>query len=154
VKLQFREARPEDAPALTALARDAKAGWGYPAGWLAAWATELEITPEYIRRQMVRVAVQDGEPIGFAALVRRGDTWFLDHFWIHPSRQGRGAGRAMFEHMMSVAHASGASLVRIESDPNAARFYAHMGARAVGRVPAPMEGEPSRYLPLYEMKLD
>lgn len=64
--------------------------------------------------------------------------------------QGRGAGRALFEHALEQARAAGPGTVRIEADPGAAGFYARMGARRTGHRPAPMDGAPARALPLFE----
>jgi hypothetical protein len=39
----------------------------------------------------------------------------------------------------------------IEADPHAAGFYARMGGRRNGTVPAPVEGDPGRTLPVFEI---
>jgi len=41
--------------------------------------------------------------------------------------------------------------VVIESDPFAAGFYTRMGARQTGTVAAPVEGDPNRRLPVFEI---
>ena len=41
----------------------------------------------------------------------------------------------------------------IEADPYAAGFYARMGARQKGTVPAPVEGDPGRTLPVFEVEV-
>jgi hypothetical protein len=43
------------------------------------------------------------------------------------------------------------SMVRVESDPHAAGFYRRLGAREVGAVSAPMDGDPARVLPVFEL---
>ena len=149
--LAFREANPGEAELLTALARKSKAGWGYPAAWQEAWASSLLVTPDYMEREVVRVAVRGGDVIGFYALVRREGGWLLDHFWVDPRWQGRGVGRSMFEHAVQHVRAAGPGVVVIEADPNAAGFYARMGAREVGHVAAPVEGDPLRRLPVFEV---
>ncbi|MGH9749245.1 MAG: GNAT family N-acetyltransferase [Candidatus Polarisedimenticolia bacterium] len=128
--LAFRKAAPGDDALLTSIARAAKAGWGYPAEWLRVWEASLEISAAYIERGIVRIAVHDGEAVGFYALVRRDAGWLLDHFWVMPASQGQGVGRAMFEHAMENVRALGPDgVVVIEADPNAAGFYERMGAR-------------------------
>ena len=154
MKLEFRKGRREDAAALTELARASKASWGYPAAWQDAWAASLQVAPDYIGRELVQVAMQGHDLVGFYALVRRDGGWMLDHFWVHPTFQGRGAGRAMFEHLTGCVRTTGPGVVLIEADPNAAGFYAHMGAREVGHVPAPVEGDPSRRLPVFEVRVE
>lgn len=153
MRIAFRTARPEDADRLTALARASKASWGYPDAWRAEWAPGLALTRDYIEREVVWVAEEGSEVIGFYALVARGRDRLLDHFWVDPERQGQGAGRAMFEHALErVRHLKADRLV-IESDPNAAAFYAHMGARQVGHLPAPVAGDPARRLPVLEVRI-
>jgi len=39
----------------------------------------------------------------------------------------------------------------IEADPYAAGFYARMGAQRRGTVAAPVEGDPDRSLPVFEV---
>lgn len=151
MQIEFREGGPGDAEVLSAIAMEAKAGWGYPAAWLHAWTSDLQVTPDYIGREVVQVAVQGSEVVGFYALVPREGGWLLDHFWVRPSCQGRGVGRAMFLHAVDRARVAGACGMVIESDPHAAAFYRRMGARDVGQVPAPVEGDPSRCLPVLEL---
>jgi hypothetical protein len=43
--------------------------------------------------------------------------------------------------------------VVIEADPFAAGFYARMGARQTGTVAAPVEGDSSRRLPVFEVEV-
>lgn len=59
----------------------------------------------------------------------------LDLFFTADDRQGRGVGRALFEHMAGEARAAGARAVLIVSNPSAAEFYRRMGATDVGIDP-------------------
>ena len=77
----------------------------------------------------------------------------MEHLWVRSMEQGRGVGRMLFRHGEMIAKRDGAAILRIESDPNAEGFYLAMGATAVGRTPAPVEGV-ERYLPLMEKSLD
>jgi ribosomal protein S18 acetylase RimI-like enzyme len=155
VHFTLRPANRDDAPRLTALAREAKAHWGYPAAWLEAWRDALTITPDYIDRHTVLVASSESEPgsvIGMCALEDHGDHWELAHLWVAPNAHGRGVGRALVKRALAIAaRRRPGSVVRVESDPNAAGFYRRLGAREVGAVPAPMDGDPSRVLPVLEL---
>jgi GNAT superfamily N-acetyltransferase len=146
---------PEDAPRLTALARAAKAHWGYPAAWLEAWRTGLTIAPEYIELHTVLVAespVRQPPILGVCALEDHGDHWRIEHLWVEPSAHGAGVGKALVKCVLAIAgRRRPGGIVRVESDPNAAGFYRRLGAREVGSVPAPMDGEPARVLPLFEL---
>ncbi|HET7551031.1 MAG TPA: GNAT family N-acetyltransferase, partial [Gemmatimonadaceae bacterium] len=145
-----------DAPRLTALAREAKAHWGYPAAWLEVWRDALTITPDYIETHAVLVASIESEPdsvIGMCALEDHQDHWELAHLWVDPRAHGRGAGSALVRRALTIAaRRRSGSVVRVESDPNAAGFYRRLGAREIGSVPAPMEGDPARVLPVFEIE--
>jgi GNAT superfamily N-acetyltransferase len=149
--LEIRRAAPDDAARLTAIARAAKAHWRYPTAWLAAWEPVLTITPDYIRREIVFVGMRDGKPIGFYVLEPRGERWSLEHMWVEPDKHGCGAGRSLFAHALGTVRTLRPGVLVIESDPFAAGFYARMGARQTGTVAAPMDGDPDRRLPLFEI---
>lgn len=151
--LEIRRAAPADASRLTVIARAAKAHWGYPAAWLTIWEPALTITPDYLRREIVFLGARGGEPIGFYALEPRGDRWSLEHMWVVPGEHGRGSGRRLFAHALGTVRALRPGVLVIESDPFAAGFYARMGARQIGAVAAPMDGDPERRLPVFEIDL-
>ena len=60
---------------------------------------------------------------------------------------GTGVGRALFEDAVRRAAALGTEVVGIESDPHAEGFYRRMGARRVGEISYPIDGQ-RRMLPL------
>jgi GNAT superfamily N-acetyltransferase len=151
--LQIQRAAPEDAEQLSAIARAAKAHWGYPRAWLSAWEPSLRITREYLQRQLVFVGTADRELIGFYALEQRGDWWSLEHLWVKPGQHGRGAGRRLFAHALDTVRGIRPGFVVIESDPFAAGFYVRMGARQTGTVAAPVDGDPNRRLPVFAIEV-
>ncbi len=155
MSVTIRRAGPADAAALTAIALAAKSHWGYPDAWLAEWRPQLTLAPDYVTRNPVFVLEESREPVGFCALAREPEHWLLDHLWVSPAAHGRGYGRALFRHAVSYAAAEAPALaVRIESDPNAEAFYAHMGARRTSTHPGPVCGLP-RELPvlIYETQM-
>ena len=153
MQLEIRRAMPEDADRLSAIARAAKAHWGYPTAWLNAWEPILRITPEYLRHQLVFAAARGPELIGFYALEQRGERWSLEHLWVEPGRHGHGAGRRLFAHALERVREIRPGLLVIEADPFAAGFYTRMGARQTGTVAAPVEGDSSRRLPVFEVEI-
>ena len=139
MEITIRRAHPGDASRLTEIARLAKAHWGYPAAWLALWAADLAVSPEFIERNLVSCAASGERLVGFYALRMYGRTAELEHLWVHPDAMGRGIGRALFEHAARESKSRGAGEVKIVSDLNDEAFYRHMGARRVGEqdsVPA------------------
>lgn len=150
---RVRAARPDECDALSRLAMRAKAHWGYDAATLAGWREELTITPATLADQAVRVAALDGDdrPIGFYVLQTDGDRAELAHLWVEPTFLRRGVGRRLLEHALDAAARGGARSVGVDSDPNAAAFYARLGARRTGATSAPVPGDPRRTLPRLEL---
>ena len=152
--MEIRDARPEDCPALTRLARAAKASWGYPAPWLEEWAPQLEIRPEYLEHHIVLVADLVGRPVGFASLETSGNTTGeVGHLWVDPHHQGQGHGAALMNALVERAVDTGLERLQIVSDPNAVGFYAGFGAVQVGEEDAPVQGTP-RTLPVLSVSLE
>lgn len=147
MRIEIRRAVPTDAERATELARRAKAHWGYPAEWLAAWHPHLAISGDDIERHPTFVAAVDNEVVGVCQLQESDQHAFLEHVWVHPDAHGRGVGRALVEHARSNAR----GVIAIVADPHAERFYLRLGARRVGEVSAPMPGAPERKLPLLEL---
>jgi len=145
--IEIRRATTSDSARATELARTAKAHWGYPSEWLEAWSDDLMVTAEGIERHATFVASIDGEVVGICQLQQSDDHTMLEHVWVDPTRHRQGVGRALVEHARRVAR----GVIAIVSDPNAEEFYAKLGARRVGDVPAPMPGAPLRVLPLMEL---
>ena len=63
-----REARAEEAEALTELAMRAKASWGYDAAFMAACRDELTLTPQQMADWRIWVAELGGQVAGMIAL--------------------------------------------------------------------------------------
>lgn len=147
----IREAVPADAPALSAIAREAKAVWGYDPAWINIWGPQLTIDVAAIEDMDMRVADVDGDPAGFVALAHDGPRMEIAHLWVRPRFARRGIGQRLLRSALAIARQRGARSVRVESDPHAERFYRNAGAVRVGAIPAPMPGAPERVLPVLEL---
>ncbi len=145
MSIVLRPARPEECAALTELVMRSKAHWGYDAGFLARCRRVLTVDPALIARHPNRVAEIDGAPAGFAAFESIGGGVDVLLLFVDPPAMGRGVGRALFAWIEAAAADSGASVIRIEADPGAERFYLRMGAERVGE--ARSEVDPNRLLP-------
>jgi GNAT superfamily N-acetyltransferase len=146
-------AKPEDADALTEIAHAAKRHWGYPERWIESWCDILTMRPEFIAANIAYCAMEDHRAVGFYLLTTENDGLHLDHLWILPEAMGRGVGRALFEHAVEQAKASGCRVIKIEADPNAEGFYKRMGARRIGTTVTELDGNP-RELPLLVYELE
>ena len=92
---------------------------------------EDDFEPESLRARLVFVAEAEGRPVGWAALIPRGEVGWLEDLWVTPAWIGRGVGRLLFEHVADRAREQGARRLEWEAEPNAQGFYEHMGGRYV-----------------------
>ncbi len=144
--IQIRRARPDEAEVLTEIAHAAKRHWGYPENWIEHWRADLTITPEFVARNEMYVAVIDEEVVGCCAIVLSDGLAELEHLWIRPQHMGAGVGRALFLHARERAATLEIEVLEISADPNAEGFYERMGARRIGEDRSEIEGQP-RVLP-------
>ncbi|HEV2834749.1 MAG TPA: GNAT family N-acetyltransferase [Pyrinomonadaceae bacterium] len=137
----IRRSSPEEAETLTTIALEAKRYWGYPEHWIKHWESDLTISPDFIRDNHVYVAEADGEIRGFYALCVNGDKAELEHMWVTPACIGTGIGKELFLDAMERAAALDVRDVELSADPNAAGFYERMGAKQIGEVESPIDGQ-------------
>jgi len=149
----IRQADRTDHTTLTAIAHAAKRHWNYPEAWIREWREQLTVTPAYIDEHRVFVIEIERAIGGFYALRGNGPVIELDNLWVDPQRIGQGLGRCLVEHLMAAARAGGAQRIEIDSDPHAEAFYVHLGARRIGKTPAPVDGDAERYLPRLVLEL-
>jgi GNAT superfamily N-acetyltransferase len=142
--VNIRRALPEEAETLSAIALDAKRYWGYPEHWIKHWESDLTISADFIRDNQVYVAEAEGEIRGFYALCVDGDKAELDHMWVTPACIGTGIGKELFLDAMDRAAALAVRDVELSADPNAVGFYKRMGARQIGEVDSPIDGQPRK----------
>lgn len=153
MSIQIRRARPEEALVLTEIAHAAKRHWGYPENWIQHWKADLTITPEFIARNEMYVALSDDEILGCCAIAFDESVAELEHMWIRPEHIGTGVGRALFLHLKERAANLKVPVLEISADPNAEGFYKRMGATRIGEVQSEIEGH-SRVLPRLTLATD
>ena len=130
-KLVIRDGRDADFGRLREIAVDSKAHWGYDRGRVEQWAEGGDFEPESLGKRLVYVAEADGEPVGWASLIPRGEVAWLEDLWVEPAWIGRGVGRMLFEHVKERARALRAVRLEWEAEPNARDFYERMGGAYV-----------------------
>jgi GNAT superfamily N-acetyltransferase len=151
--LLVRFARSSEADALTKLAMAAKASWGYSEAFMEACRAELTITPAKMAAWTVWVAQLDATICGLIALNIpgiEGDAE-LENFFVHPSYQGRGIGRALMSTVLRMCQARSVRVLRVDADPNAENIYQKFGFATVGRSPS--RSIAGRTLPRMELRV-
>ena len=151
----IRIARPQEAQTLSALCRRSKAHWGYDARFMRLSEAALAVPRALIALGQVLVAEDaDATLLGVASVevLDAPGEFDLAHFFVEPAAFGTGVGRALFAAAVELAKAKGARRLVILSDPNAAAFYARMGAVAIGD--APSDAIPGRRLPLLRYEIE
>lgn len=146
----IRHARPEDAPALTALALRSKAHWGYPQEFMEACRAELTYDEAYLSTHTVYVLEAGGRLTGFYSLERlSAEELEMGALFVEPEEIGHGYGRLLVEQALEAAREMGASTVVIQGDPHARGFYLAMGATLGGQ--AESGSIPGRMLPVFHL---
>ncbi len=126
--LTFRLARPEDAEGLHALTGRSSLHWGYEPEFLEWEPEAIAVTPEFLAGATTWILEDDGQVVGYYALVQKPHSLYLDKLFVEPEWIGTGGGRRLWEHAMATARDLGAVEVVFDADPNAASFYRAMGA--------------------------
>jgi GNAT superfamily N-acetyltransferase len=128
------------------LALRSKAFWGYDAAFMAACVPALTLAADRIAAEPFFVLEAGGEVLGYAGLRIDAADAELTNLFVEPGAIGRGYGKQLWQHTVSVARELGARCLRIESDPFAEPFYRAMGAERIGETPS--DAIPGRMLPL------
>jgi len=149
-EVTIREARADEAEALTRLAMRAKASWGYDAAFMDACRAELTLTPEKMAAWTVWVAEADGAIAGMIALRLDGGAEVED-FFVEPDFQGRGVGGALMATLLGACREAGATTLEVDADPNAEAIYARLGFTTFARSPS--GSIPGRTLPRMRLAL-
>ncbi len=127
----LRAAKSSEADILTELAIRSKAHWGYSAEFMAACRAELTVTAAKINDPECDYFVCEAvhSIVGFFAIGPALECdRELDALFVEPQCMGLGYGGSLLEYAKEVARARGAKALLIQSDPNAAAFYAAAGA--------------------------
>lgn len=150
-RLEIRNPGPEAAEAISALALRSKAHWGYGEAFLEACRGELTYSAEQCASRDMVAAFAVGQLAGFARVLGDAPDGELAALFMDPPWMGRGVGKALLGWSLGEARRRGMARLHLDADPGAEPFYAHHGARTVGRVAS--GSIPGRDLPHMEFLL-
>jgi N-acetylglutamate synthase-like GNAT family acetyltransferase len=150
--ITIRDARPEEAAFLSALALRSKAHWGYSQEFIRSCEKELTFQSKQIAddKHYFSVGELDSVIAGFYALESISTQQFeLEALFVEPNHIGKGIGRGMLQHALNVVAARSGESVLIQGEPNAEKFYLAAGAKQIGTRES--GSIPGRTLPLFEI---
>jgi GNAT superfamily N-acetyltransferase len=131
--VHIRDARPDEAGALTELQRRASLVWDDTRDVLLAHPDVIDVPVELL--QSVRVAVEDGQSLGFSAVIESdGNAAELDGLFVEPDLMRGGVGRALVEDAVDRLRGAGVSRLEVTANLNALGFYEKVGFVAIGPV--------------------
>ncbi|MFD7158324.1 GNAT family N-acetyltransferase [Kribbella sp. NPDC059898] len=135
----IRERRTEDLAVCVELLRSVHERAGYPINWPAA--PELWLTPETALGCWV--AVDSGRVAGHVVLTGVGERAEVERLFVDPAATGRGIGRQLLDHCVTVAAELGRelSLEVVDNRGAAERLYRRAGWTETGRTPIDWGGE-------------
>ena len=149
----LRPAHLVECDVLDALCFRSKAHWGYDAAFMESVRDQIRVNAEAVRAGRVWVAVDgnNDRPCGVVEVdpldAAAADLTLL---FVDPARLRQGIGRVLYEKALDLAHRLGARELLIDSDPQAAAFYATMGASRIGAEPTGYQG---RLLPRFSVAI-
>ncbi|MFN4102239.1 MAG: GNAT family N-acetyltransferase [Pararhodobacter sp.] len=143
--MRLREPERHELPALSDLCLRSKAHWGYSAAMVEAFRSELTIRSDDLEEDAFIIAEDSRGIAGIVQVSVEGREAILEKLFIEPARMGTGVGRLLYDWACDTARRRGALRLVIDSDPDAAAFYARMGASSRGESPS--GSIPGRMLP-------
>jgi GNAT superfamily N-acetyltransferase len=146
----LRPARDMERDVLDDICFRSKAHWGYDSDFMKHVRAQIRVHPDALRCGRVWVAVDaDDKPLGVVEVDPIDDSAAdITLLFIAPENLRRGIGRALYEKAVDLARQLGVRQLLIDSDPQAAAFYATMGATRIGAEPTGYQG---RLLPKFSV---
>jgi GNAT superfamily N-acetyltransferase len=107
----------------------------------------FEYADDWVRAQRTRVAVVDGQIVGFATTVPADAAVELEDLFVDPSWMRRGIATTLVRDAVDLARASGVLRVEVTGNQHARAFYEHAGFSVDGAAH-------TRFGPALRMHLD
>ena len=149
----LRPAHLVECGVLDALCFRSKAHWGYDAVFMESVRDQIRVQPSAVRSGRVWIAA-DGRDMALGVVEVDpidDDSADLTLLFIDSDHLRQGNGRALFAKAVVLAQGLGVRELLIDSDPQAAAFYASMGATRIGAEPTGYQG---RLLPKFSIGIE
>ncbi|MCA1572544.1 MAG: GNAT family N-acetyltransferase [Chloroflexi bacterium] len=130
----IRDATLDDLPDLRAVFRRASMSNEDDRPLFVEHPEFLELSDAAIREGRMRVAVVDGEVVGFATTLVGPDAVELEDLFVDPDRMRHGIGRALIDDVRATTTAAGRSRVEVDGNRHALLFYSAVGFIEDGTV--------------------
>jgi GNAT superfamily N-acetyltransferase len=144
----LRRARLDECAKLDDICFRSKAYWGYDAAFMEDVREQIRVNLDAVAAGRVWVAADATDhPCGVIEVdPLDATTADLTLLFVDPNHMRQGIGRALYAKALALARDLGARHLVIDADPQAAAFYASMGAVRTGSEPT---GHQGRLLPKF-----
>ncbi|MGZ3775830.1 MAG: GNAT family N-acetyltransferase [Pseudobdellovibrionaceae bacterium] len=133
--MNVRMALPHEASLLSDMAFRSKSHWPYQKDQLERYRFELEVFPEDIAAGSVYVGLIEKEIVGFYGLSSREDQQRLYFLFVEPFHIGKGYGKKLWRHAISVARQKGWKKISFYADSYAVEaFYKYQNCKVIGSL--------------------
>jgi N-acetylglutamate synthase-like GNAT family acetyltransferase len=125
--VHIRTAQAADLDALQEIFRRASLDNDGDREMLLANPDALALNAAAVDEKRTRAAVVEGNIVGFATLLRIGDSFELEDLFVDPRWMRRGIGLALVRDAAATARAEGVSRIEVTANPHALAFYERAG---------------------------
>lgn len=136
--LSIRSSGPDDLDRLRRIYRRASLSNEGDREALLEHPAYLELRPQPVVEGRTRVAVADGEIVGFATVEPAPTGAELVDLFVDPASMRRGVARALVEDAMSRLDAQGIETLAVTANPHALGFYDSVGFEAGEATTTPL----------------
>lgn len=147
--MEIRTVTRQDVRQISELAIRSKSHWDYTPDQMTVFRNELTMTPNQLDSR-IAFAIEHGSGLlGFYTIVKCDDgAAELEHLFIDPEHLRCGLGTQLLRHATAHSRSHGIQKIVVASDPNAAGFYEHHGARLIKQIPSSI---PGRTIPQFQI---
>jgi len=117
----------------------------YTQAQVEVWAPDSVKSEDWLKRMnglSPFVAEIEGVIVGYTDLQSDG---LIDHFFVHHEYQGKGVGRALMNHVLTLGNSRGVARYYSEVSITARPFYEHLGFSVVQEKVVDLSGQKLRY---------